>query len=207
MTDEKKLLIEEIVNKYKHCPYPAPRVTRRGKPHTTVDFSGISRDDVRARDEFYMSCAAELAALAADFGEVPVGAVMVMGDRVLAADFNGRETEKNALYHAELAVIGESCRVLGGWRLPGCELFVTLEPCIMCAGGIISARVPRVVFGASDKKAGAMGGVFDSTQLPLNHRAAVTSGVLAERCEALLTEFFEKKRNAVNNEININGKE
>ena len=207
MTDEKKLLIEEIVNKYKSCPYPAPRVTRRGKPHTTVDFSGISRDDVRARDEFYMSCAAELAALAADFGEVPVGCVMVMGDRILAADFNGRETEKNALYHAERAVIGESCRVLGGWRLPGCELFVTLEPCIMCAGGIISARVPRVVFGASDKKAGAMGGVFDSTQLPLNHRAAVTSGVLAERCEALLTEFFEKKRNAVNNGININGKE
>lgn len=194
MTDKKRLLIEEVVNKYKNCPYPAPRITRRGKPHTTVDFSGISKENVRARDEFYMSCAAELASIASDFGEVPVGAVMVMGERILAADFNGRETEKNALYHAELAVIGASCSVLGGWRLPGCELFVTLEPCIMCAGGIISARVPRVVFGAADRKAGAMGGVFDSMALPLNHKASITSGILADKCEKLLTEFFEKKR-------------
>lgn len=192
--DERRELIEAIIKKYALCPYPAPKVTRRGKPRTTVDLSGISSVDVRMRDEFYMSCALELARAAADRGEVPVGAVMVMGERILAADFNGRETEKNALYHAELAVIGKSCEALGGWRLPGCELYVTLEPCTMCAGGIVSARVPRVIWGAADKKAGAMGSVLDVNELPLNHRCAVAQGVLAEKCEALLSEFFEKKR-------------
>ena len=194
MTEERRRTIGEIIKKYENCPYPPPKVTRRGKPRTTVDFSGIPAESIVSRDRFYMSCACELADLAADRGEVPVGAVMVMGDRILAADFNGREEEKNALYHAELAVISESCRVLGGWRLPGCELFVTLEPCVMCAGGIVSARVPRVVYGASDKKAGAMGSVLDFNDFPLNHKAVTVSGVMAEECEALLSRFFEKKR-------------
>lgn len=194
MTDERRLLIEEVIKKYGCCPFSAPKVTRRGKPRCTVDFSGISREEIRSRDEFYMRCALELADLAAERGEVPVGAVMVMGDVILAADFNGREEEKNALYHAELAVIGEACRVLGGWRLPGCELFVTLEPCVMCAGGVISARVPRVVYGAADKKAGAMGSVLNVEELPLNHKAITVSGVLREECEEQLRRFFEKKR-------------
>ena len=194
MTEERRRIIAALTSKYESCPYPSPKVCRRGKPHTTVDFSGISRDDTEARDRFYMSLALELAGLAASRGEVPVGAVMVMGERILAADFNGREEEKNALYHAELSVIAEACRVLGGWRLPGCELFVTLEPCVMCAGGIVSARVPRVVFGARDKKSGAMGSVLDINGTPLNHKALTVGGVLSEESEEILRRFFERKR-------------
>jgi len=194
MTEERKRLVDEVIKKYESCPCRAPKVIRRAKPHCTVDYTGIAEDEIRRRDEFYMDCAIELARLAADRGEVPVGAVMVMGERILAADLNSREEEKNAVNHAELSVISEACRVLGGWRLPGCELYVTLEPCIMCAGGIVSARVPRVVFGAFDKKAGAMGGAFDTAELPLNHRPSVVTGVRRAECETLMTDFFAKRR-------------
>ena len=194
MNQERQSLINEILEKYGNCPYPAPKVQRRGKPHTTVDFSGISAENIRLRDEFYMRIALDLASLAAKRDEVPVGALVVMGDRILSADFNGRETEKDALYHAEVSVIHEACQTLGGWRLPGCELFVTLEPCIMCAGAVISSRMPRVVFGADDTKAGAMGGVFDANLLPLNHKAVVTRGILKEESEEMLRRFFEGRR-------------
>lgn len=194
MNQDRQTLIKEIIKKYESCPYPAPKVQRRGKPHTTVDFSGIDAETKRLRDEFYMRCALELASLAAERDEVPVGALVVMGERILSADFNGRETEKDALYHAEVSVIHGACRTLGGWRLPGCELFVTLEPCIMCAGAVISSRLPRVVFGAADAKAGAMGGVFDANELPLNHKAAVTAGILKEESEEMLRRFFEGRR-------------
>ena len=192
--NEREKIISEILSRYKECPYPAPKTHRRGKPHTTVDFSGISEADKNLRDEFYMSCALELAKASLDFGEVPVGAVMVRGDSVVAADFNGRESEKNALYHAECAVIGKTCREMGGWRLPGCELFVTLEPCIMCAGAVFQARVPRLVFGAEDPKAGFFGGIANAAEMPLNHKLSVKSGVLAEDAKSLLEEFFAKKR-------------
>ena len=194
MNHDRQSLINEIIKKYESCPYPAPKVQRRGKPHTTVDFSGVSAENVRLRDEFYMRCALELACLAAERGEVPVGALVVMGDRILSADFNGRENEKDALYHAEVAVIHKACRALGGWRLPGCELFVTLEPCVMCAGAVVSSRLPRVVYGAADTKAGAMGSVIDVNGFPLNHKATVTSGVLGEESEELLRKFFEGRR-------------
>ncbi len=194
MNGDREKIISEIISKYKDCPYPAPAVHRRGKPHTTVDFAGISEEVKSLRDEFYMSCALELAEASLSFGEVPVGAVMVRGDRIISADFNGRESEKNALYHAEVAVIGKTCREMGGWRLPGCELFVTLEPCIMCTGAIFQARVPRLVFGAADPKAGFFGGIADACEMPLNHKMNVTSGVLAEEAKKLLEDFFGKKR-------------
>ena len=192
MTREER--IEEIIAPYKSCPYKAPKVGRRGKPHTTVDYSGISESEKLARDEFYMSCALELAREALLWGEVPVGAVIVRGDEIISADFNGRETEKNALYHAETTAVGKACANMGGWRLPGCELYVTLEPCIMCAGAIVSARVPRVVFGAEDPKAGFFGGVADAREMPLNHKPVVTSGVCRDESAALLQEFFGRKR-------------
>ena len=187
-------IISDIVSLYKSCPYPAPAVYRRGKPHTTVDFSKIGEEVKAARDEYYMKCALELAEASLEFGEVPVGAVMVRGDEIVAADFNGRESEKNALYHAETAVIEKTCRAMGGWRLPGCELFVTLEPCIMCAGAIFQARVPRLVFGAADPKAGFFGGIANACEMPLNHKISVKSGVLAENAKGLLEDFFAKKR-------------
>ena len=187
--------IKDIIEKYAACPYKAPKTARRGKPSTTVDFSGISKDEVRLRDEFYMRCALELARASLEYGEVPVGALIVRGEEIIAADFNGRESLKNALYHAETAAVGKACDALGGWRLPGCELYVTLEPCIMCAGAIISARVPRVVFGATDAKAGFFGSVADAVAFPLNHKPHVTGGVLSAETAEILTEFFEKKRN------------
>lgn len=186
--------ISEIISRYESCPYPAPTVYRRGKPHTTVDFAGISAADMDNRDEFYMKCALELAEASLSLGEVPVGAVMVRGGRIIAADFNGRESEKNALYHAEVAVIGKSCREMGGWRLPGCELFVTLEPCIMCTGAIFQARVPRLVFGAADPKAGFFGGIANACEMPLNHKMNVKRGVMAELSQRLLADFFTEKR-------------
>ncbi len=190
----REVIISEIISRYEICPYPSPAVHRRGKPHTTVDFAGIREEDKKLRDEFYMRCALELAEASLRFGEVPVGAVMVRGDSIIAADFNGRESEKNALYHAEVAVIGKTCREMGGWRLPGCELYVTLEPCIMCTGAIFQARVPRLIFGASDPKAGFFGGIANACEMPLNHKMNVVSGVLAEDAKNLLEEFFTKKR-------------
>ena len=192
--NERDRRISAILSRYTQCPYPSPKVSRRGKPHTTVDFSGISEENIRLRDEFYMACALELAQAALDFGEVPVGALIVRGDEIISADFNGRESEKNALYHAETAVIGKACRNMGGWRLPGCELFVTLEPCIMCAGALVSSRLPRVVYGAADTKAGFFGGIANVCEMPVNHKFKVTSGVLADRSGELLSEFFKKKR-------------
>lgn len=146
------------------------------------------------RDETFMLRALELAREAAAEGEVPVGAVVVKGDEVVACGRNRRETGKNALCHAELEAIGGACRKLGGWRLWQCELYVTLEPCPMCAGAIINARIPRVVYGAQDPKAGSCGSVINLFELPYNHRPQVVSGVLEEECAALLTEFFRSLR-------------
>ncbi len=142
-----------------------------------------------------MRQALTLAREAAREGEVPVGAVVVCGDRVVGTGRNRRETGKNALFHAELEAIDQACRTLGGWRLWQCELYVTLEPCPMCAGAIINARIPRVVFGAKDRKAGSCGSVMNLFELPYNHRPELMSGVLEEECAALLTDFFRKLRN------------
>lgn len=148
-----------------------------------------------SREEEWMRQALTLAREAAREGEVPVGAVVVCGDRVVGTGRNRRETGKNALFHAELEAIDQACRTLGGWRLWQCELYVTLEPCPMCAGAIINARIPRVVFGAKDRKAGSCGSVMNLFELPYNHRPELMSGVLEEECAALLTDFFRKLRN------------
>ena len=147
------------------------------------------------RDLQYMRLAIDAAKEAAEHGEVPVGAVIVRyGTDVISIESNFRETGKNALYHAECRAIDSACRALGGWRLPECTMYVTLEPCPMCAGAIINSRIDRVVFGAYDKRAGAMGSVFDINSFGLNHTCEVEGGVMEEESVALLREFFRKKR-------------
>ena len=127
-------------------------------------------------------------------GEVPVGAVVVRGEQVISAAHNRRENGRSALAHAELLAIEAACRALGGWRLWECELYVTLEPCPMCAGAAINARLQRVIYGASDPKAGCCGSVLDLFSAPFNHHPAVLSGLLAEESAALLRDFFRERR-------------
>jgi tRNA(adenine34) deaminase len=145
-------------------------------------------------DEVFMSFALDLARKAAGIGEVPVGAVVVCDGQVVGAGFNRRETGRNALAHAELEAIDAACRRLGGWRLHKCDLYVTLEPCPMCSGAIINARIRRLVFGAHDPKSGCFGSVADFNQLPFNHKPEVVSGVCAAECSAALSDFFKKLR-------------
>ena len=145
-------------------------------------------------DLYYMDEALALAREAAADGEVPVGCVIVCKDKIVGRGRNRRETDKTALGHAEIAAIREACQTLGGWRLWECTLYVTLEPCPMCAGAIINARIPRVVFGASDDKSGACGSVCDLFSMDFNHHPAVTRGVREEEAQALLTEFFKELR-------------
>lgn len=146
------------------------------------------------RDERFMQEALRLAREAANEGEVPVGAVIVKDGEILSRGRNRRELGKNALCHAELEAIHNACTTLGGWRLWQCELYVTLEPCPMCTGAIINARIPRVIYGARDAKAGSCGSVIDLFSLPYNHKAEVTAGVLEEECAGVLKEFFQKLR-------------
>lgn len=141
-----------------------------------------------------MRLALEEAEKAAAMGETPVGAVVARDGEPVAVAHNTRETGKNATHHAELLAIDRACRALGGWRLWQCELFVTLEPCPMCAGAIINSRLARVVYGASDAKAGCCGSVVDLFGLPFNHRPRVEGGLLAEESAALLAEFFARLR-------------
>ena len=148
-------------------------------------------------DSFYMQRALELAQEAAQRGEVPVGAVVVYDSRIVAEAYNERESRPSALAHAELTAIARACEALGRWRLSGCTLYVTLEPCVMCAGGIVQARVDRVVFGARDPKAGAVESLYQVlADSRLNHRPQVTSGILATECGKLLSDFFKARRKA-----------
>ncbi len=145
-------------------------------------------------DLTYMNMALELAREAAAEGEVPVGCVIVRGDEVVGRGRNRREQDKSALAHAEIEAIAQACRKLGGWRLWECTLYVTLEPCAMCAGAILNARIPRVVFGARDGKFGAVGSVCGLFDMNFNHHPRVESGVLEEESAALLQEFFQNLR-------------
>ena len=147
-----------------------------------------------AEDERWMRLALEEAHRAAEAGEVPVGAVVVREGQLVATGRNRREQAKNALAHAEIEAIGAACRALGGWRLMGCTLYVTLEPCPMCAGAIINARVERLVFGAHDPKAGTAGSVLDLFGYPFNHHPQVDAGVLADDCAEELRRFFRALR-------------
>ena len=127
-------------------------------------------------------------------GEVPVGAVIVKNGEIIATGRNRRETEKNALHHAEIEAIDNACKALGGWRLFDCDLYVTLEPCPMCAGAIINSRIKTVYFGAYDNKAGSFGSVADFNRLPYNHKPEIIAGVMEKECSELLSEFFKKLR-------------
>lgn len=146
-------------------------------------------------DASFMARALELARLAAELGEVPVGAVVARAGRIVAEGFNLREALDDPTAHAERLALTLAGRSLGGWRLDGCTLYVTLEPCPMCAGAIVQARVPRVVYGAADPKAGACDTLYRLLSDPrLNHRAMVEGGLMAEACGAVLTEFFRVRR-------------
>lgn len=145
-------------------------------------------------DVQFMNIALDLARQAADEGEVPVGAVVVRDGEVIGMGRNRRETCGNALAHAELEAINQACRHLGGWQLVGCTLYVTLEPCPMCAGAIINSRIERVVQGAMNPKAGSCGSLINLFDIPYNHRPEVVSGVCADECGALLKEFFRTLR-------------
>lgn len=145
-------------------------------------------------DKFFMEEALRLARQAADEGEVPVGAVVVLGDEIVGRGRNRREKDKNALAHAELEAIDEACKKLGGWRLWQCDMYVTLEPCPMCTGAIINSRIKRLVYGASDYKAGSCGSVVNLFDLPYNHKPEMISGFMQEECSQILTEFFRELR-------------
>lgn len=144
-------------------------------------------------DEQFMRLAIDEARKAGEQDEVPVGAVIVREGEVIARAYNTRERDKNALCHAEIKAINEACNALGGWRLVGCTLYVTLEPCPMCAGAIVNAHLERVVFGAYDKKAGAFGTMINLNDYPL-FKPEITAGVMREECAQLLTDFFKAKR-------------
>lgn len=145
-------------------------------------------------DEEFMLAALALAKEAFDAGEVPVGCVITRKGQIVGRGRNRREEAKNALAHAEIEAINDACARLGGWRLWECTLYVTLEPCPMCAGAIVNARIPRVVYGAGDAKSGAVRSVCGLFDMGFNHHPKVESGILEEACGALLTEFFQKLR-------------
>ena len=153
--------------------------------------------DASARDAYYMQMALDQAELARKLGEVPVGAVVVRGDRVIARGFNQPIGLHDPSAHAEMVALRAAALELENYRLPDCEIFVTLEPCLMCSGAIMHARLARVVFGARDPKTGACGSVVDVFAEPrLNHHATVTGAVLEEACGQSLSSFFAERRRA-----------
>jgi len=143
----------------------------------------------------FMTVAVTEAEKAAAKGECPVGAVIVQAGKIIGRGHNLRESENNALLHAEIAAIDEACKSVGSWRLNGCNIYVTLEPCIMCAGAIINSRIEKLYFGAYDLKAGAAGGLLDVFDTKgLNHRVEVYGGIMEHECGNLLTQFFKQLR-------------
>jgi len=148
-----------------------------------------------SEDEAFMQQALALAREAAALGEVPVGAVAVHDGKIVGTGFNRREVDRNPLAHAELLALDAAAKALGAWRLTGVTLYVTLEPCAMCAGALVQGRVTRLVFGTMDPKAGAVGSLYNLAEEPRhNHRLQVTSGILADDSRLLLKSFFERLR-------------
>lgn len=142
----------------------------------------------------YMKEALRLAQCAAQNGEVPVGAVIVKDGEIIATGANRRESDKSPTAHAEILAIQEASKALGSWRLDGCALYVTLEPCPMCMGAIINSRIEKVVFGAFDLKAGACGSVVNLNKYAFNHHPEVIGGIMEDECGEILTDFFKKIR-------------
>ncbi len=166
-------------------------------PDSSASDAAPHADPAAERDRRYMRMALAAAEEARAAGEVPVGAVIVRGDEVIARGFNHPIGGHDPSAHAEMAALRAAAQALGNYRLPGCELYVTLEPCLMCSGAIMHARIARVVYGAPDPKTGACGGVVDAFANPqLNHHTSVTGGVLAEQCGDALRSFFAERRRA-----------
>ena len=153
-----------------------------------------NKDFIPSTDEDFMRIAISLAREAEALDEVPVGALAVRNGEIIATAYNTREGSKCATHHAEILAIERACAALGGWRLPGVTLYVTMEPCAMCAGAIINARIPRVVYGCPDLRFGAFGSLIDLASVPLNHKPEVVGGVLGDECREMLTAYFRKKR-------------
>ena len=150
---------------------------------------------MQSTDEKYMKEAIKQAKKAYAIGEVPIGCVIVYQDKVIARGYNRRNTDKNTLSHAELNAIRKASRVLGDWRLEECTMYVTLEPCQMCAGAIVQARIPRVVIACMNAKAGCAGSIFNLLQVPrFNHQVDITRGVLENECSQMLSTFFKRLR-------------
>ena len=147
------------------------------------------------KDLYFMNIALEFAKEAGERGEVPVGAIIVdKNGEIISKAYNLRETDKNAVAHAELIAIQDACKTLGGWRLSGCTLYVTLEPCPMCTGAIVNSRIDKVVFGAYDMQAGCCGSVANFNAYPFNHAFDIVGGVMETECREVLTQFFNNKR-------------
>ena len=145
-------------------------------------------------DREYMDIALSLARKAGEKGDVPVGAIIVHGNKIIGQGYNKREEKKNAILHAEICAINEACEVLSSWRLTDTVMYVTLEPCPMCAGAIINARIGRVVFGAYDEKAGCFGSADNFCEKGFNHKPQILGGFMEKECREILTDFFRKKR-------------
>ena len=145
-------------------------------------------------DVQYMKMALDLAKRAGESGDVPVGAIIVKDGEIISSGANERVLCGSAVSHAEVVAIERACKSLGTWRLSGCTLYVTLEPCPMCAGAIINSRVDRVVFGAKDAKAGCFGSLINFNHYPFNHKPDIIEGVCADECSAVLSEFFARRR-------------
>ena len=155
----------------------------------------FNADNQKKWDLHYMGLALKQAQVAESKGEVPVGALIVKNNEVISGSYNKKENGPSATYHAEVLAIDEASKKLGAWRLSGCTLYVSLEPCIMCAGAIISARIDRLVYGAKDPKAGAIDSVYHlASDNKLNHSFTVTSGVLESECSIILKDFFKSRR-------------
>ena len=147
------------------------------------------------QDEKYMKEALKQAQKAYDLGEVPIGCVIVYEDKIIGRGYNRRNTDKNTLAHAEITAINKASKKMGDWRLEGCTLYVTLEPCQMCAGAIVQARITEVVMGSMNPKAGCAGSILNILEMPeFNHQVQVKRGVLAEECTHMLTNFFKELR-------------
>ncbi len=150
--------------------------------------------EIEKRPEYYMKAALRRAKTAASQGEIPVGAVIVHKGKIISGGRNRREQAKCALCHAEISAIESACKKLSGWRLWECDMYVTLEPCPMCAGAIINSRIKKLYIGTTDEKAGSFGSVIDFNELPYNHKPEVIFGVCKEECSNILTSFFKELR-------------
>ena len=146
-----------------------------------------------SREEFFMNEAIKQAKKALSIGEVPIGCVIVYRDKIIARGYNRRITDKNTLSHAELNAIRKASKALGDWRLDECEMYVTLEPCQMCSGAIVQARIKKVYIGSMNPKAGCAGSVMNLLQVPaFNHQTEIETGILEDKCSTILTSFFKE---------------